>query len=235
MSQVTSGARRLLSVPGIYDFFQDLVGASALRIRWVRDFLQPFPGARLLDIGCGTAGILKHLPGDVDYTGFDMSPAYVESARARYGHRGRFTCEKVDAFGSGAATWNADGKGSGNAHEKGAGAAETEGAGAADQGYDIALAFGVLHHLGDEEARLLFQSARGVLKPGGRLVTIDPAFIPRQGPMARYVVSHDRGQNVRYPEAYAELGRQAFERIETTVLRGALRIPIDHAVLVCGA
>lgn len=205
MGQITSGARRVLSIPLLYDLFQDLVGASGIRIRWIRDFLQPFPGARVLDIGCGTAEILRHLPGDLDYTGFDMSPAYIEAARRRHGGRGRFTCAPVEAFRD---------------H------------GGADGGYDIAMAFGVLHHLDDAAARQVFQDARSALKPGGRMVTIDPTFVSGQGRLARFAVSRDRGRNVRYPEAYAALGEGHFSRIETTVLRGALRIPYDHTVLV---
>ena len=57
MSQVTSGVRRILAVPGIYDLFINLVGAADARVRWAREYLRPFPGARILDIGCGT-GVL---------------------------------------------------------------------------------------------------------------------------------------------------------------------------------
>lgn len=206
MGQITTGARRLLSVPFFYDLFQDLVGASGIRVRWIRDFLRPFPGARVLDIGCGTAGILPYLPGYVDYTGFDMSPAYIEAARARHGRRGRFTCARAEVF---------------------------EPQGGEGRPFDIAMAFGVLHHLDDGEARSMLRNARSALGAGGRLVTLDPAYVPGQDRLARFAVSRDRGRNVRSPEAYAALGEGVFPRVETTVLRGALRIPYDHAVLVC--
>ena len=39
--------------------------------------------------------------------------------------------------------------------------------------FDLVLALGVLHHLSDEEGRALFESASSVLKPGGRVVTLD--------------------------------------------------------------
>ena len=42
--------------------------------------LRPFPGARLLDAGCGTGSLLDNLPPDVHYVGFDVNPAYLEAA-----------------------------------------------------------------------------------------------------------------------------------------------------------
>ena len=100
MSQIESGARHLLASPTAYDLFQTLVGARRARLRWIRDYLKPFPGSRILDIGCGTAEVLALLPEGVDYTGFDSSPAYIDAARRRYGDRGSFTCERVSVIGA---------------------------------------------------------------------------------------------------------------------------------------
>jgi SAM-dependent methyltransferase len=43
----------------------------------------------VLDIGCGTAEIIEHLP-NVSYTGFDPNAGYVDHAKAKYGDRGEF-------------------------------------------------------------------------------------------------------------------------------------------------
>lgn len=215
MSQIESGVRRLLALPAAYDFFQDLVGARRARLRWIRECLKPFDGARILDIGCGTAELLGLLPSHIDYTGFDRSPAYIEAARRRYGPRGRFVCGDVEAFG--------EGKMENGKMEDGVRGAS----------YDIVLAFGVLHHLDDGEVRQVFRRAKQALKPAGRMVTMDPAFVPDQSPLARFVVSRDRGRNVRFPGAYADLAREAFGDIRVSVWHDALRIPYDHAILEC--
>jgi SAM-dependent methyltransferase len=49
----------------------------------------------VLDLGCGPGDILQFLP-EVQYVGYDISPAYVERARRRFGHRGTFHCAAVD-------------------------------------------------------------------------------------------------------------------------------------------
>jgi SAM-dependent methyltransferase len=203
VSQVTSGARRILDVPRIYDLLQDLMGGSLQRSTWTAEYLKPFRGARILDIGCGTGNMLRHLPDDLDYTGFDASQSYINAAASRYGNRGRFVCANV-------------------------GAADVE-----VGTYDLAIGYGVLHHLDDDGAREVFRGAHRALKPTGRLVTLDPAFVPGQGFVSRFLASHDRGRNVRIPEAYAELGKESFSRVEICSMPKTLRIHIDDAVLVC--
>jgi hypothetical protein len=54
-----------------------------------------------------------------------------------------------------------------------------------------------------------------------------------QSYLAKFVVSHDRGQNVRFPEAYAALGKPSFSDIAITVQEKPLRIPTQNTVLVC--
>ena len=206
MAQHETGIRSLLALPRAYDLFQNLVGAAELRRRFVREILKPFPGARVLDIGCGTAELLGFLPREIEYTGYDMSPAYIEAAQARFGDRGTFLCEPVRS-------------GTGDSAPYG------------EEQYDIALAFGVLHHLDDAEGKQLFASARSALKPTGRVVTIDPAFVPGQSAAARYFVSRDRGRNVRTPEGFAALAAGSFARVDSVHWHGALRIPYDHAVV----
>ena len=95
MAQTTTGVRSVLSTAAIYDLFQGLVGADSLRKTIVKEYVLAGPHHRILDIGCGTAEILKFLPDDVDYVGFDASPEYIESARSRFGKRGTFFAKLV--------------------------------------------------------------------------------------------------------------------------------------------
>lgn len=88
MAQATAGLRALLGVPAIYRAFQRAVGGDVGR-RIAREHIRPQPGERLLDVGCGTGGMLRVMP-DVNYVGVDISADYIADARRRHGGRGTF-------------------------------------------------------------------------------------------------------------------------------------------------
>lgn len=206
MAQVTTGLRAILSAATIYELSQRLVGSRGMYRRLIRDFFNLRRGTRILDIGCGTGALLRELPADTDYQGFDASERYIAAARQHFGNRGSFWAEHV-----------------------------TESTIARVGRFDLAVAIGVLHHLDDDEARALFAIAAKAVGPGGRLVTYDCCFTEGQSAASRYLVSRDRGQNVRTPNAYMSLASEAFGTVESTVLDGHLRIPYTSVVLVCTA
>jgi len=92
MAQITSGFRSIFSQPAIYNLAQQLIGAEKARRMLVRDYIPRQPGLCVLDIGCGTAEILQHLPADTEYYGFDASEAYIIQARRQFGSRGHIHC-----------------------------------------------------------------------------------------------------------------------------------------------
>jgi SAM-dependent methyltransferase len=203
MSQITSGIRTILSLPIVYNTVQNIMGGKGIRDELVNDIIRPIKGMRILDIGCGTAEILAHLPDGTKYWGYDISPEYIASAKQRYGVRGTFHCgifdrtelEKLPKF-------------------------------------DVVLATGLLHHLDDSEAIELFALARAALVEGGRIITIDPCLAPGQNPIAKYLIERDRGQNVRDQAGYHSLARQTFASINGT-LRHRIWIPYTHWIMVC--
>ncbi|EUA32283.1 putative methyltransferase type 12 [Mycobacterium intracellulare] len=83
---------------------------------------------------------------------------------------------------------------------------------------DIAIVSAVLHHMDDAQANELFGLLRQVLKPGGRVVTLDPVFTERQNPIARLIISLDRGRHVRSPASYEALARAAFTDVRGQVV-----------------
>jgi len=204
MAQITSGVRAIFSHPAIYNVAQRMVGAEKARRTLVNAFFPVMQGLRMLDIGCGTAEILKHLPEDMDYYGFDASDDYINKATAQFGHRGTFRAELVRQA-------------------------------ALDDlpPFDVVLAFGLLHHLDDAEANTLFELAYSALKPGGTVITIDPVYAEGQSSLARWIISKDRGQNIRTPEAYQKLVQAPFDHIHATIRHDMLHMPYSHMILAC--
>ena len=203
MPQVSEGVRSILSLPWAYVFFHYLIGAPKRTSIIVKEHVRPTAGHRVLDIGCGPGTIVPYLP-NMEYVGFDASQTYISSARARFGARAIFSCERVSNFSLHRGSY-----------------------------FDIVLAMGIVHHLDDSEALRLFQIAHAALKPGGKLVTLDGCFTEDQSASARYIISKDRGQYVRTREGYLQIGSQVFSDITVTIRDDLLRIPYTHIILEC--
>src|SRR5271157_5808182 len=76
-SHVDRGLQRVLLMPWAYRLLRRLLGRKRTVLRHVAEFIRPFPGCRILDIGCGPADILGCLPPTIgEYVGLDMNPWY---------------------------------------------------------------------------------------------------------------------------------------------------------------
>lgn len=201
----TTGLRAALSLPSVYRWFQRSLAISRARHEVATTYIRAQPGDRVLDIGCGPAEVLQHLPA-VRYVGLDYSAQYLQEARRRYReHHPRpwFAQMDVRALRPGA------------------------------RRFDIVLAQGVLHHFDDAEAQSILTAAAGSLSDTGRLITIDPAFDPAQSRVARLLISNDRGRHVRSVAEYGRIARTAFEQVTTHVRHNLMRVPYTHVIMVC--
>jgi len=196
--------RFILANPFIYRLFSTIVGQGPARQVYVDEYIRPARGNRILDIGCGPADILEYYPSEIEYVGFDMSQEYITAARKRFGSRGLFWCRRLSLE-----------------------IVEQMGT------FDIVTAIGVLHHLNDEEAGDLFNLAQKALRPGGRLITIDPVFFEGQPGFEHFLISKDRGKYVRYDNEYLCLVPQGFNDVKTGIHRGLLRVPYSLMIMEC--
>jgi cyclopropane fatty-acyl-phospholipid synthase-like methyltransferase len=203
MGETSRGARGLLSRAAGYRLFGTLIGAPAVRALLIDEYARVQAGERVLDIGCGPGTIVPFLP-RVEYLGFDASEPYVMAARTRYGDRGTFVCGRVGVQNISRESY-----------------------------YDVVLAIGILHHLDDGEADELFRLARRALRPGGRLITFDGCYVDGQSRLARWIISKDRGQNIRTKEAYLARAARVFAQVAAHVRHDLLRIPYTHIILEC--
>jgi SAM-dependent methyltransferase len=192
-------AKSALSMSWVFGAYQHLVGAPGCHRRFIESYVRPKAGDRIVDLGCGTGASLEHLPQNVSYVGVDLSQQYIDAARTRF-PRARFLCSDV---------LNVDLS--------------------PYVPFDLAMAFGVLHHLDDSAAGGLVDLARRVVRRGGLLVTIDPCRVAGQPFVAKMLIDNDRGRHIRDAEGYKGLFAPRGE-VETVVLSDMLRVPYSMIV-----
>lgn len=206
MDQVTTGIRRMLSRPIVYDTFQSMLGGASARRRICAEHIKARDSDTVVDVGCGTAELLKFLPRGIRYYGFDLSQTYVDAAKLRFAGRGNyhFRCADLNTLGPEEVP-----------------------------PCDLAIAFGVLHHINDNGARGLMETLFDRLAPGGRVVTIDCAFVDDQAFIARELIRRDRGQHVRRAEDYLSLVPDSYKKKTIAVHHDLLRVPYTHVIMEC--
>lgn len=198
--------RRLLSLAPVYEAFQHAVGAGAARDRFLRSYVGVQEGMRVLDLGCGTGAIARAMPPGVHYVGVDGSDAYLDAGAAPAGLE-HFELRQ----GFFTPSWELP----------------------SDlRAFDRVMLVGVFHHLDDATVRNVARQSARALRGGGLMVSIDPARVEGQSPIARALVDRDRGEYVRDPLAYEGLVAPAFARCRRVVSHDMLRIPYAHCLLV---
>ena len=156
----------------------------------------------MLDVGCGPANVLPYLP-PLDYTGIDLNAKHIAYARQRHSDRGRFIV--------------------GNAADD----LKQE-----EKSFDLINVSALLHHLADAEAIALFTSLKRLLKPNGRIVTLDNVWLPKQRVAVRLINHLDSRTNIRTSEGYLGLLNGMGLDIDTLIWNDLLRIPYDHFVML---
>ena len=202
--QRDSGLQRWLNFPRLYDLFQDAIGGDALRRKFIRNHVRAQAGDKVIDVGCGPAQILPWLP-PVEYLGLDVNPACIASAERTHIGRGTFV------IGDTRSLWD-------------------------DPRFrdaDVVIGLGILHHLDDDEALHCLRFAHRALKPGGRFVCFEACWVSRQGFFSRYIMSKDRGQNIRTEQMYRQLAGSVFKNVNAWIETKPMRIPYVIIFLEC--
>ena len=193
----------VLGVPFIYKIFSQGIGKPSTIPNFVSEFVRPKTQSWILDVGCGDGRIRKFL-GDVRYVGVDHNKKYIETAKKSNSPTDEFHVADVSEL------------------EKLLVARK----------FDRILLIGVLHHLSNAQCRDLLSTCARLLATDGHLVTLDPAFIKDQHPVARLLAKLDRGKFARSLEDYHTLIEESFASVAINVRHDLLRIPYTHAIYV---
>ena len=179
-----------------------LLGGDAIRRQLVEQGSLE-PGARVLDIGCGTGALtllIRQLHPQAEVIGLDPDPKALEIAR-RKAKRAGLSIGLVEGFG--------------------------DHVGAADASFDRVFSSLMLHHLDRDGKLATLREARRVLKPTGSLHVLD--FGPPHGAFARMIgpLLHNAGHvkdNIEglLPSFMNEAGFTAEEVAHRGTLMGAV-------------
>jgi len=203
--QINSGLRGLLSNPLLYDTTQTIFGAYKHKENHFNKFFSELRGKQILDIGCGTGFLLNYLHNSNKYVGCDMEQKYIDSIRVNYDQPNvELYCEKVGEVER--KEWI--------------------------NRFDFINAHGLIHHLSDKDTQYLLDISFTYLKPGGQLITVDSLYHKNQSKFSRWMVSKDRGQNVRQTAHYLDLANAVFEKVEYSIDDHALRIPFSLLTMI---
>jgi SAM-dependent methyltransferase len=158
----------------------------------------------VVDVGAGTGLMRTHLP-ECDYVAVEPNPSYAKELRATFAGDPRVQVIEGTA------------------------------AAVADLGVtaDRVLFVGLLHHLSDEAASAALADAAAILRPGGRVITLDPCIHEDQSRLAAFLVGRDRGASVRTPQAYGLLAARSFDRVFAAITDDLLPIPYSHCWMQC--
>ena len=201
--------------PHIYNLIQSSVGSKRMWRKFVEQSVKlthqiQWTSTDLwLDLGCGTAEILNHIPQNIPYLGIDSNPKYIDFAKKKYSHRPhcQFVC----------ADWNSTEWRSNIEHKK----------------IKIITLLGLLHHLQDDAAHTVLQLSVELLQPKGTLITLDGCKESGASLLEQMFYGIDRGQYVRSSVELCRLFPKEFKpNIEsyTNWLRVPYRYALCHVV-----
>ena len=198
---------RFASEHGDYDVLSE--GAYARLLELFERWVQPRPGERAIDLGCGTGAFTRRMRRfGLQLTGMDISPASVERASQNAATGERYLVGDIG---------------------------DTQ---LPDGSYDIILYSGVLHHVSTPEARRkVLAEGHRILAPGGRLFAYDPnAHSPSmwlyRDPRSPLFSTKGKTENevlLKRSELEAEMRSAGFDRVDIHGVSGITFRYVDSA------
>ena|SRR2546425_12883611 len=196
--------QQALAWPKIWGLMLKLMDVHGGRTVLFRDSVRVAPGARVLDVGCGTGALIEHMPASVCYWGADKSWRYVGFGARAYGKRAKLVhCDLAQSWPF------------------------------AEHSFDYVFAFGLLHHLSEAEALFVLRQAWTTMRESGLLVTVDPCRREGQGLVQKLLLGLDRGRHIRTLPQYRDLASSVFRSVSHAMRDDLLRLRYDLLVMRC--
>ena len=202
MSQRKNQIYNLINNPLIYKIIQGVMSGTSFRNSIIKKNITK-SNLKILDIGCGPAQIIEHLP-QCDYYGYDIDQRSIQYAKKKYYQKNfHFYCKKFN---------------------------KTELKKLPK--FDFIIFFGILHHLSNKEVYEILKLCKKIMKKNSKLLTEDPIFLENQNPIAKFLIKKDRGLNVRKKREYLALLKNHFKKIKNKVTHQYF-IPYTWITTIC--
>ena len=202
MSQRKNQIYNFINNPLIYKIIQGVMSGTSLRNSIIKKNIKK-SNLKILDIGCGPAQILEHIP-QCDYYGYDIDNRSIQYAKKKYHQKNyHFYCKKFN-------------KSELKKLPK----------------FDFIIFFGILHHLSNKEVYEILKLCKKIMKKNSKLLTEDPILLENQNIIAKFLIKKDRGLNVRKKKEYINLLKKHFKKIKNKVTHQYF-IPYTWFTTVC--
>ncbi len=202
MSQRTSSIYNFINNPLVYKIIQKIMSGTSLRKKIIKANIKK-KNLNILDIGCGPAEVIDYIPG-CKYYGYDIDKRSIEYAKKKYSNKNyHFFCKKF--------------------HNKEIKKLPM---------FDFVILFGILHHLNNKQANNVLALCKKKMKKNSKLLTEDPIFVNNQNFVARFLISKDRGNNVRKEKEYLKLLKLHFKNLKSKVTHQFF-IPYTWFTTIC--
>lgn len=202
MSQRKNQIYNFINNPLIYKIIQGVMSGTSFRNGIIKKNITK-NNLKILDIGCGPAQILEHIP-KCDYYGYDIDRRSIQYAKKKYYQKNyHFYCKKFN---------------------------KTELKKLPK--FDFIIFFGILHHLSNKEVHEILKLCKKIMKKNSKLLTEDPILLENQNVIAKFLIKKDRGLNVRDKQEYINLLKKHFKKIKNKVTHQYF-IPYTWFTTVC--
>ena len=202
MSQRKNQIYNFINNPLIHKIIQYVMSGTSFRNSIIKKNIRK-SNLKILDIGCGPAQILEHIP-RCDYYGYDIDQRSIQYAKKKYRQKNyHFYCKKFN---------------------------KTEVKKLPK--FDFIIFFGILHHLSNKEVYEILKLCKKIMKKNSKLLTEDPILLENQNVIAKFLIKKDRGLNVRDKQEYINLLKKHFKKIKNKVTHQYF-IPYTWFTTVC--
>lgn len=196
--------KRLLNYAIFYNFYQNLIGCNRFLKNYTKDYLKLKDGDKVLDLGCGTANMVKYFPSGVkiDYTGIDFQKNYIDYCSKKYKNY-TFICKNLlDEINL-------------------------------DKKFNIIYSEAVLAAISDEQIYKMFVTIQKHSDKNTRIILSDMNYKEDASFLMRFLQSNERNKNVRRKDDYIKLLTDYFNIDKVYELDNVYRIPYSKVVFEC--